>query len=145
MLGMRIRSLNMFGSVMSISIKDNNFMSFSMQKTIYLPTNCTNSIYHHSKDLFNKLWNKSPLRQFSISISSLIPDELLQLSLFQKHNQKKEILDKTIDDIRNKFGYESIIRSCFINSGIDPIIGGVIKEENYPMMSSKFLKKYNYI
>lgn len=89
MLGMRIRSLNMFGSVISISIKDNNFMSFSIQKTIYLPTNCTNSIYHHSKDLFNKLWNKSSLRQFSISIYSLISDELLQLSLFQKHNQKK--------------------------------------------------------
>lgn len=78
------------------------------------------------------------MRQFSISISGLITDELLQLSMLENYNHKKEILDKTIDSIRNRFGYRSIIRSCFIDSGIDPIISGVIQEESYPMMSSKF-------
>ena len=31
---------------------------------------------------------------------------------------------------------DSVIRSCFLHSGIKPIIGGVAAEEEYPMMSS---------
>lgn len=138
MLGMRIRGLNMYGGVISISIRDNNFYGYSRQTTLYMPTNCTDIIYNVSKDLFGTLWKGTPLRQFSICISDLIPDNLLQLSMLENHNEKKEKLDRTIDSIRNRFGYRSVIRSCFLNSGIDPIIGGVIQEENYPMMSSKF-------
>lgn len=137
MLGMRIRALSMYGSVIAVSIKDNNFTTYRKQRTLYIPTNSTDKIYDQSKDIFNSIWNEVPLRQFSISISDLISDELLQLSMLENHNAKKEVLDKTIDSIRNRFGYRSVIRSCFIDSGIDPIIGGVIQEENYPMMSNK--------
>lgn len=138
MLGMRIRSLNMYGRVLAISLKDNNFFKYSRQTTLYVATNCTDTIYDVSKDLFDSLWTGVPLRQFSISISSLVPDNLLQLSLLESINEKNEILDKTIDTIRGRFGYMSIIRSCFLDSGIDPIIGGVIQEDNFPMMSGRF-------
>lgn len=138
MLGMRIRALEMYGCTIAVSLRDNNFVGYSMQRTLYVPTNLTDKIYNESKGIFNSLWNGVPLRQFSISISNLISDELLQLSLLETHSIKKEILDKTIDDIRYRFGYRAVIRSSFINSGIDPIIGGVIQEENYPMMSSRF-------
>ena len=47
-------------------------------------------------------------------------------------------MDKTIDTIRNKYGYNSIKRSCFLNTGIDHIIGGVLKEEGKHMIVSKF-------
>lgn len=138
MLGMRIRALNMCGGVISVSLRDNRFIGYSMQRTLYIPTNCTDEIYNEAKDIFSNLWNKQPLRQFSICISQLMTSDLLQLSLLANPNHKKEVLDRTIDSIRNRFGYRSIIRSSFINSGIDPIIGGVIQEENYPMMSSRF-------
>lgn len=138
MLGMRIRGLKMYGGVISLALKDNNFFSSSKQRTLYLPTNSTDNIYSISKNIFDDLWTGIPLRQFSISLSDLVSNDLLQLSLLENPNGKNERLDRTIDTIRNRFGYGSIFRSCFINSGIDPIIGGVIQEDNFPMMSGRF-------
>lgn len=138
MLGMRIRSLKMCGRVIAITFKDNNFFKKSRQRSLYLPTNCTATIYNVSKVIFDSLWSGEPLRQFSISITGLISDSLLQLSFLDNLNEKNEILDETIDKIRGRYGYNSVFRSCFIDSGIDPIIGGVIQEENFPMMSGRF-------
>ena len=42
---------------------------------------------------------------------------------------------KTIDSIRERFGDESIIRSVFINSNVNPLSGGN-GEDDYIMMSS---------
>ncbi len=82
------------------------------------------------------MWQGEPIRRFSVSISEFYSNEFQQLSLLEDYNEKEEILDKTIDKIRNKYGYNSIIRSCFLHSGVRPIIGGVVAEEDYPMMSS---------
>lgn len=48
------------------------------------------------------------------------------------------MLNKTIDNIRNKYGFDAIKRSCFLNSGVDHVIGGVLKEEDKHMLVSKF-------
>ncbi len=58
--------------------------------------------------------------------------------LFEDYNKKDELLNKAIDNIRNKYGYDSIKRSCFLDSGIDHIIGGVLKEEGKHMIVNKF-------
>lgn len=135
MLGMRIRSNDMCGSVISVYIKDNNFYTYSKQKKMVVSTNSTNTIYNVAKELFDLVWNGTPLRQFSISISELIKDDCSQLYLFEQYNEKQERFDKAIDAIRNRFGHNSVKRLCFVDSGIDPIIGGVVKEETYPMVS----------
>ena len=57
--------------------------------------------------------------------------------ILDNYNAKISKEDKTIDKLRFKYGYESVIRSCFLHSGINPIIGGVMMEEEYPMMSSQ--------
>src|SRR5690606_26922562 len=114
-----------------------NFFSYSHQRKLDIPTSSTNTIYRVSKRLFDEMWNGEALRQFSISLSELSSDEFFQLSLMENYNKKEEILDSTIDKLRYKFGYDSVIRSCFLHSGIHPIIGGVVAEEEYPMMSSK--------
>lgn len=81
MLGMKIRALNMYGPVVSVVIKDNNFIIYRKQKSLYIPTNLTDKIYDESKDLFNSVWKEVSLRQFSISISGLDIDILLVLVL----------------------------------------------------------------
>lgn len=138
MIGIRIRGKRMCGSVISISIKDNKFYSYSMQRKIEVPTNSTNVIYGVAKELFTSIWGKTPLRQFAIGISDLSSDEFNQMYLFEDYNKKDELLNKAIDNIRNKYGYDSIKRSCFLDSGIDHIIGGVLKEEGKHMIVNKF-------
>lgn len=135
MVGMRVRNINQSGKVISVSIKDKDFFTRSHQKKIDIPTDSTKTIYETAKKLFDELWDGTPIRRFSISISELSSSEFFQLSLLEEYNQKEEMLDRAIDKIRNKYGYDSIIRSCFLHSGIKPVIGGVAEEE-YTMMSS---------
>lgn len=136
MVGMRARNIEQCGRVISISIKNNEFYSCSHQKKLDIPTDSTKTIYETSRKLFDEIWTGKPLRRFSISMSELSSSEFFQLSLLENYNQKEENLDKTIDKIRYKYGYDSIIRSCFLHSGIKPVIGGVVAEGEYPMMSS---------
>lgn len=137
MIGMRIRDLDRCGSVVSVGIKNDHFFHYSHQKKLDIPTASTNSIYRAAKKLFDEMWTGEPLRHFSISLSDLSSNDFFQLSFMEKYNKKEVILDKTIDKLRFKYGYDSVIRSCFLYSGINPIIGGVMMEEEYPMMSSK--------
>ena len=136
MVGMRLRELNMRAHVISVSLKTSEFFSYSHQKKLHMPTSSTNTIYKTASTLFEEMWDYNPLRCFSISLSSLLDEDFIQLSLFEDFNEKEILLDKSIDHIRTKFGQDSVIRSSFLYSGIDPIIGGVVAEENYPMMSS---------
>lgn len=136
MIGMRVRNMCLRGALISLSLKDEDFYSYSHQKKLTTPISSTNAIYNTARDLFNKMWQGKPLRQFSISLSELCGDDFFQLSLIETYNKMEEVLDKTIDRLRCKYGYDSIIRSCFLHSGIDPIIGGVVMENEYPMMSS---------
>ena len=136
MVAMRIRNIEQMGRIISISIKDENFFSCSHQRKLDAPTDSTKVIYETSKKLFDEIWDGKPIRRFSVSISELYSNEFFQLSLLNSYNQKEENLEKAIDKIRYKYGYTSIIRSCFLHSGIKPIIGGVTTEEEYPMMSS---------
>ena len=138
MIGMRIRALDSCGSLVSLGLKDYNFFHYSHQIKLDTPTSSTNVLFRVAKKLFEEMWTGEPLRHFSINISSLSSNEFFQLSFMEKHNKKDDILDKTIDRLRARFGYGSVFRSCFLNSGIAPIIGGVIAEEQYPMMTSKF-------
>ena len=61
----------------------------------------------------------------------------LQISMFQKYDEADERLDNAIDSIREKYGNSSIHRACFLNTKIDPVIGGVVEEVQYPMMGSE--------
>ncbi|MDD2447705.1 MAG: DNA polymerase IV [Tissierellia bacterium] len=137
MVGMRIRNLNSCGSVISVGLKNSHFIYCSHQRKLDIPTSSTNTIYKNVKILFDEIWTNEPLRHLSVSISDISSDDFSQLSLLETYDKRDEILDETIDKLRFKFGYDSVIRSCFLHSGISPIIGGVMLEEEYPMMSSK--------
>ncbi len=138
MIGMRVRDIEQNGSVISVSITNGDFYSYSHQRKLDIPTSSTNLIYKTAKSLFNEMWKGESLRRFSINISELSSNDFFQLSILENFNKKQEILDKTIDELRYRFGYNSVIRSCFLHSGIKPLIGGVVMEDEYPMMSSKF-------
>lgn len=135
MIGMRARALSLSGKVVSVSIRNEDFYTYSHQKKLDIATDSTNIIYETSKKLFDEMWDEKPIRRFNISLSELSSSDFCQLSLLERYREKEEKLNKTIDEIRSKYGYNSIIRSSFLHSGIKPIIGGVMEEE-YPMMSS---------
>lgn len=136
-VGMRLREIKMAGQVISVGIKNFEFMRKTHQRKLFTPTNNTNKIYEKSVKLFREMWNGEKIRQFSIRVSELFPENCCQLSFFDDFNEKALRLDKAIDDLRAEYGGLAISRATFLHSGISPIIGGVLLEEKYPMMKSE--------
>jgi DNA polymerase-4 len=133
---MRLRSANLSTKLICIYITTNNFHHHSHQRKIDITTDSTNYIYNIAKELFNELWNGYPIRKLGVRVSELVCNDYTQLSLFNSDvSEKYKAIDKSIDNIRSKYGNDAIYRASFLHSGISPITGG-IGEENYPVMTS---------
>lgn len=136
MTAWRLREAKMMCSVVSISIKDSSFGYISRQKKLQYFTDCTQDIYKNICSLFDKVWDKNPIRQLGVSVSDLDEAKFQQLSIFKDRNSlNNEKLDKVIDKIREKYGDTAIIRGVFANSDLEPLLGGYPDDE-YPGMSS---------
>ena len=132
-VGSRLRKENQLAGMISCEIKYNTFQSFSHQTTLFSPTNSTTLIYETACRLFNELWNGTPIRLLGIRTSKLCdPSEPVQLNLFDmmtsydsaiptnsvqiQRQHKHEILDKALDNIKNKYGKNSVIRGSLLNT-----------------------------
>lgn len=121
----RLRKTGLKAKTISLDIKNSNLQVFSHSISISSPTDITNTIYEVSKKLFNELWNGDPIRHMGINLSNLVADENIQLNLFDQSLIKHSNLDHAIDNIRNKFDNNNLIkRGCFINSKTKSMIGG---------------------
>lgn len=133
----RLRENNSLCGLVAVKIKTNNFVQYSHQKPLVSATDCTNELYNCIKDIFSEMYRGEGIRQLGIRFSNLFSNEYCQSTLFDFNKiEKQKNLDKAIDNIRKKYGKESVIRSTFINSGINPLNGGVGDEDYYPIMSS---------
>ena len=135
-IGMRLRKNNSCFNVISIHYKTDSFFSRRKQKKLSYSTDSTQDIKKEAITLFGELWEEEPIRQIGVHVTGLFNNNEVQLSLLEEGSiEKKKNLDKTIDNIRNKYGEYSISTAQFIDTSIPPLCGG-INEDDYPMMSS---------
>lgn len=105
----RLRKENMKARTITVNVKTNNFKVYSSSYTLDFSTDVTTEIFNASKNIFNKMYKGEPLRLIGISLSNLEESELSQLNIFDKTNEKEHKLDKTVDDILNKFHDNHIV------------------------------------
>lgn len=105
----RLRKKNLVGSTIHISLRTNELTWTSKSHTINNLTNTAKDIYNESIKMIEKMWdNFTLIRSVRISLSNLQDETAInQLNFFDKKNNKKQ-LNKAIDKIREKYGYESI-------------------------------------
>lgn len=134
---MRLRENRSLCSLVVVSVKTNNFVYYSHQKPLENSTDSTKIIYEGIKKAFREAWKGEKIRQIGVRLTKLCSNEYYQESLFDFENNEKQMkLDKTVDEIRKRFGKQAVIRSTFLHSGINPIEGGTGSKGDYPMMSS---------
>lgn len=109
----RLRKYKMKCYGIKVDIKDPAFKVISRQKQLSAPTNLEEDIFMTSIEIIEASWNlKDPIRLLTITgINLCDEDEDVQLSLFEtgsKCNEKSEKMERTMDDIRKKFGDSSI-------------------------------------
>ena len=104
----------------SVTVRDLDFNDRSHQRKLNLPTDITLEIYDVCMNLICELWDrKKPLRLIGVSLSDLVFEEDVQLSLFDSDKRDKaRAIDKTVDNIRNKFGKNMIVRGGVYKNNI---------------------------
>lgn len=122
----RLRKAGQLAGMVSVEIKYSDFHSVSHQAALYSPSDTSRIIYDAACRLFDELWDHSPIRLLGVRTSKLISAaEPVQLTLFdlgslsaakaEPGSQKLAALDKAIDDIRNKFGKDAVVRGSLLS------------------------------
>lgn len=130
----RLRKYHQLAQSLTVEIRYSDFVNNSHQMQLSSPTNLTDMIYSTACRLFDELWNGRPIRLLGIRSSKLLPDNApVQLSIFDMldqpsakvstKNAEKKVPDpklqkaeSAIDEIRRRFGNDSIVRGSLLNS-----------------------------
>ncbi|KZL88545.1 DNA polymerase Y family protein [Clostridium magnum] len=135
-VGMRLRDSHNCCNVVAVSIRGSDLISYSRQKKLSTATDSTRKIYDETCILFDNVWKGNPIRHLGVHITDFCNNDFYQYTLLDSFNYYKDSkLNKVVDEIRLKYGYKAIFRSCFLQSGLSSMCGGV-GEEEYPLMSS---------
>lgn len=114
----RLRRHNMLTNTVNVQLRTKNFEDKTHQGKLAVATSSTKEIYQKAKQLLGEMYNtKMSIRLIGIRVDNLTGKEEMQLSLFsQKGNEKQEKLDKVVDELKNKYGYNSITRAGKMNT-----------------------------
>ncbi len=143
-VGSRLRASHEAASMISTEIKYATFRSVSHQTSLAVPTDSTDIIYQTACQLFDELWDGTPIRLLGIRSSKLTDaSEPMQLSLFDlpqidgarndtfvtssfsqtssqpveyNRTEKHKKLDKALDTLRGKYGKDIIKRGSLMTS-----------------------------
>lgn len=116
MVSKRIRKENKYAKVICVILKDNNFKRYSHQKKLKNQVNSYNEIYNYSKEILNEFYKNEKIRLIGIRLDDLTEEKTYQTSLFDKHSEKDEKIDKIIDQINDKYGKQVLKRASYIDN-----------------------------
>lgn len=136
MVALRLRSYNLAANGISLSIKNPALQWNSKQIPISPATQNSGAIAKEAIELLKKMHNfGEPLRAITVAAIRLENKDGVQLSLFDEQNDKADKLEKTIDDIRAKYGYRSVQRGILLDNDLT---GNLHEEDDFrPFHQSK--------
>lgn len=109
----RLRQDDVKVESVTVQIRFNDLTRVSHQCPLPAATNITQEIYGNVCQLFDEMWDGTPIRLLGVSTTKVCrEDKGRQMSLFDNTDYEKlEKLDKAMDSIRGKFGPGAIRRA----------------------------------
>jgi DNA polymerase-4 len=112
----RLRENGFLAKTVQIGLRDRDLFGFERQMNLPLPTCLGSELHRAAMSLLrsNYAWPK-PLRSIGIRAADLIPaDSPVQLMLFEDEagRVRREALERTVGDIRRRFGHYAIGRAA---------------------------------
>ena len=105
-----LRSKNLYTKTVAVIFKNSNFISYSAQTTLNKPTDNTKEILKKIYEVFDDNYKDDEIRLIGVRLANLTKDKTEQISIFDTENdEKQDNIQKTIDNINNKFG-KSLIK-----------------------------------
>lgn len=112
----RLRKENMLASFVNVQLKNNEFEVYSHQKKLPSRTDSSKDITHTAKELLKECYKGDKIRLVGVRVDGLCEKDELQLSIFDKSEETKDKkIDKTVDFIKKKYGYDVIKKAGELN------------------------------
>lgn len=106
----RLRKHQQKASVVTVQLRTKDFKDFTHQKKLPIATNATKEIYAKAMEVLEEMYRGQEIRLVGVRVDKLVNEAEVQLSIFDKANEKQEKIDKTIDELKEKYGYSKISR-----------------------------------
>ncbi len=137
----RMRKHRVTGRVVQLSIRSATLEWFQRQQKLAFDTDCSFDLFETCYALLQANWQEgTPLRSLGVSVSCLSPaGALMQLSFLPEDaaRQKRQILEQTIDDIRERYGHFAIQRAIML---YDRPLGKINPEEEHVVHPEPYFK-----
>lgn len=110
-----LREQKRYACVVAIILKDRYFKTTTHQLKLTNGTNTTREVFAVANKLLNEMELVEPIRLVGMRLDNLVKEVNYQMSLFEPIEDRHKVnkLDKTIDDLKNKYGH-SIIANAYI-------------------------------
>jgi DNA polymerase-4 len=130
----RLRADSVMATVVAVSIVNFEFHHASHQLTLLSATNTTNEIHKAACRLFDELWDGSPIRNLGIHTSKVVSGaSIRQINLFDMNRYERlSKLDTVVDQVRERYGDDAIMRAIFLNNPVYHMAGGIGPEKRKP-------------
>jgi DNA polymerase IV len=115
-VGERLRRHRLKGRTVQIWVRDSELASIERQAKLSRYTDATSEIAEKANEIFKGSWNwGKKIRSYGIRVTDLVTaDEYIQLSFLTDEHIKRELIDRSIDSIRTRFGHYSIQRAVLL-------------------------------
>jgi nucleotidyltransferase/DNA polymerase involved in DNA repair len=112
-VGRRMRHDNFRAQRITLKLRYEPFETHTKQMSLERPTQSSDEVARVAIDLFNKFPLDRRIRLIGVGTSELVHEkrDSAQLDLFSSKRPRGEALDHTLDEIREKFGSESLLRA----------------------------------
>lgn len=129
-VGARLRHDGVRAAVVGVHITTCEFQRFSRQRKLADATDITEELYQAACRSFLELWDgRTPVRQIGVHASKTEKSRERQYPLFGRERQERlERLDRAVDDIRRRYGEDSVMRAAFLKSRVPHMGGGLDRE-----------------
>lgn len=130
----RLRKYGIKACGVKVDIKDPFFKVISRQKQLFTPTNLAAELAKNALDIIHASWKKgSPIRMLTITGINLTDENFYeQLSLFgegSESRQKGEQIERTMDQVRKKYGSSSIGFAAVLDNDIGAYVRSYAEED----------------
>jgi DNA polymerase IV len=107
-----LRSTGQVAQTVRVKIRYPDYDTVTRQVRLEQPTDQGQRICEAAQELLDRHWRRTrPLRLVGVGVTGLIKGAGYQLELFDDGDQRRALLDRTLDEIRERFGRDAIRRA----------------------------------
>lgn len=91
---------------------------FSESRKFRSPLSSTHELIEVFDSIFERRWSGCAVRQFNVALNDLVPDTGHQMTMWElDKNGQDEKIDRTIDELKDRFGKKSVFRGHSLTEG----------------------------